>query len=84
MEEGWFIMAKSRFIYVRPKRSRHVTNSAYGFTLGKMVCLGFVQHPDTIRGDPQYVEHKWLTDKTAKWKVNIAGRMVGDSWQLTS
>ena len=33
-----------------------VTNSAYGFTLEKMVCLGFIQHPDSFRGTPKILE----------------------------
>ncbi len=53
-----------------------MTNSAYGITLDKMVCLGFVQHPDTIKGTPTVIETSWLTDKSATWEVNVAGRMV--------
>ena len=33
-----------------------VSNSAYGFTLEKMVCLGFIQHPDSFRGTPKILE----------------------------
>ena len=57
---------------------RFVTNSAYGFTLRKMVCMAFVQHPDTIRGIQTSIDQRWLSDRTAKWTINIAGKMV--SW----
>ena len=53
-----------------------VTNSAYGFTLHKMVCLAFVQHPDTIKGSPTTIDQRWLSDRSAKWTINIAGKMV--------
>ncbi len=53
-----------------------VTNSAYGFTLHKMICLGFVQHPDTINGKEATIDLQWLLDKSAKWAINIAGKMV--------
>jgi len=54
----------------------HSTNVAYGITLDKMVCLGFVQHPDTINGKPTVLDVNWLTDKQAKWEINVAGRMI--------
>ena len=53
-----------------------VTNSAYGFTLRKMVCLGFIKHPETIKGNPTTIDHRWLTDKKAVWTVDIVGRQV--------
>ena len=53
-----------------------VTNSAYGFTLRKMVCLGFIKHPDTMKGKPTTIDHRWLTDKKAVWTVDIVGRQV--------
>ena len=55
-----------------------VTNVAYGFTLKKMVCLGFIQHPDTISGKPTELENSWLLDRKANWSINIAGSMVRD------
>ena len=55
----------------------HVTNSAYGFTLEKMVCLGFVQHPDTFKlGEPKVISNSWLLDRKASWAINIAGQMI--------
>ena len=54
-----------------------ITNSAYGFTLGKMICLGMIQHPDTVKGIRDTIlEESWLEDETAKWEINIAGKMV--------
>jgi len=51
------------------------TSTAYGFTLHKMVALGFVQHPDTIAGGKMPVESSWITDKSASWSMDIAGKM---------
>ena len=53
-----------------------VTNSAYGFTLQKMICLGMIQHPNTIKGQSTILEESWLQDDTARWEINIAGKMV--------
>ena len=55
---------------------RVVTNSAFGFTLRKMVCLGFIKHPETIKGNPTLIDHRWLTDKKAVWTIDIVGRQV--------
>ena len=41
-----------------------------------MVCLGFVQHPDTFRGKSVILENSWLLDRKAEWTINIAGNMV--------
>ena len=41
-----------------------------------MICLGFVQHTDTIKGKTTYIDSRWLTDKGAVWTVDIAGRQV--------
>ena len=43
-----------------------VTNTAYGFTLEKMVCLGFVHHPDSFKGQPRILENSWLLDRKAE------------------
>ena len=55
---------------------RCVTNTAYGYTLEKMVCLGFVHHPDSIKGQPRLIENAWLLDRKAEWSINVAGTMV--------
>ena len=54
----------------------YVTNSAYGFSLLKMICLGFVQHPESITGKERTIDNTWLLDRSAEWEINIAGRMV--------
>jgi hypothetical protein len=41
-----------------------------------MVCMAFVQHPDTIKGSPTTIDQRWLSDRSAKWTINIAGKMV--------
>jgi len=52
-----------------------VTSTAYGFTLHKMVALGFVQHPLTLGGEKTPVEAAWIADRTASWTIDIAGKM---------
>lgn len=56
--------------------SRCVTNSAFGFTLGKMICLGFVHHPDYFKGKRTVLESAWLLDRKAIWTIGIGGNMV--------
>merc|ERR1719309_1324338 len=43
----------------------NVTSSAYGFTLYKMVALGFVQN--IVSGTPEIVDASWILDREAKW-----------------
>jgi len=59
-----------------------VTSSAYGFTLHKMVALGFVKHPDTMKGEKTPVEAGWIGDRTASWTIDIAGKMCPVSVHL--
>merc|ERR1712203_968019 len=51
-----------------------VTSSAFGFTMQKMLALGFVHHPNHIRGERTLVEPSWIID--------IAGSMVPVSVHL--
>ena len=60
----------------------NVTSSAYGFTLHKMVALGFVKHPDTLQGHKTPVEASWIGDKSASWSIDIAGKMCPVSVHL--
>ena len=54
-----------------------VTNAAYGFTLKKMICLGFIHHPDSFKdGVPRVLDNSWLLDRKAEWTINIAGTVV--------
>ena len=55
---------------------RSVTSSAYGPALKKMLCNGFVKHPDTIKGQATILEEDWLKDENAQYAINIAGNMV--------
>jgi len=59
-----------------------VTSTAYGFTLHKMVALAFVQHPNTLAGGKVPVESSWVADKTASWKIDIAGKLYSVSVHL--
>ena len=54
-----------------------VTNFCYGFTLEKMICLGFIHHPDSFKdGVPRVLDNSWLLDRKAEWTINIAGTVV--------
>ncbi|UYV82639.1 dehydrogenase, partial [Cordylochernes scorpioides] len=46
-----------------------VTSSGYGFTLGRVVCLGFVRHPDNLPVTPDFI-----IDRTANFEIEIAGQ----------
>ncbi|XP_045601946.2 pyruvate dehydrogenase phosphatase regulatory subunit, mitochondrial isoform X1 [Procambarus clarkii] len=48
----------------------NTTSTAFGFTLNKMVCLGFVRHHDQQNVTPEYI----LQD--ANFEIDIAGRKV--------
>jgi len=52
----------------------NVTSSAYGFTLHKMVALGFVQN--IVSGTPEIVDASWILDREAKWSIDICDRQV--------
>lgn len=41
-----------------------------------MIALGFVQHPSTLAGARTPVDHHWVTDKSAHWTIDIAGKQV--------
>ena len=59
-----------------------VTSSAYGFTLNKMVALGFVENKDSLTGEPLPVEASWINEEDTKWTIDIAGKMVPVSVHL--
>ena len=62
-------------IYRNGKFTGTTTSSAYGFTLEKMICLGFVRDYDE---HDQRIIHKnindFIMDKNAKYEIAIAGR----------
>jgi len=59
-----------------------LTSTAYGFTLHKMVALGFIQHPSTLAGQPTAVDPHWVADRSATWTIDIAGKQVPISAHL--
>lgn len=62
-------------IYRNGKFTGTTTSSEYGFTLEKMICLGFVRDYDE---HDQRIIHKnindFIMDKNAKYEIAIAGR----------
>ena len=51
------------------------TSSAYGFTLGCFVCLGFIHHRDT-QGKPLISKkiNDYILDRNAKYEIDVAGK----------
>lgn len=41
-----------------------------------MVCLGFVQHPETFKGHVTRLDGNFFNDKSAEWFINVGGDMV--------
>ncbi|CAL4075109.1 unnamed protein product, partial [Meganyctiphanes norvegica] len=66
-------------IYRNGKYVGNITSSTYGFTIGKMVCLGFVRHHEG-----KYVTPSYITDLSAAYTIDIAGRQVGVAASLTA
>ncbi|XP_076057029.1 pyruvate dehydrogenase phosphatase regulatory subunit, mitochondrial-like isoform X2 [Oratosquilla oratoria] len=56
-------------IYRNNEYVGNITSTAYGFTLGKMVCLGFVKRRDA------YVTPEFVLEN-AQYEIDIAGRRV--------
>lgn len=62
-------------IYRNGKFAGKITSSAYGFTLEKMICLGFVREYD--QHDKRIIHknmNEFILDKNAKYEIAIAGR----------
>jgi pyruvate dehydrogenase phosphatase regulatory subunit len=60
-----------------------VSSTAYGFTLRKMVALGFVRHPTKPgAGGAAVVEEEWILDPAAVWTIAIAGKQHSVSVHL--
>lgn len=68
-EDGWPWGGEP--IYRNGEYVGSVTSTAYGFTLQKMLALGFIQNP---RHD--IVHHDWVLDKDSSWHIDIAGKWV--------
>ncbi|KAF2356784.1 FAD dependent oxidoreductase [Trinorchestia longiramus] len=56
-------------IYRNGQHVGHVTSTAFGFTLDKMVCVGFVRHAG---GD--FVAPEYITGADVCYEIDIAGR----------
>ena len=68
-------------VYRNGKFVGTVTSSAYGFTLQKMVALGFVENRDTL-GKQIPVGADWINDKNVQWEIDIAGDKIPVSVHL--
>lgn len=55
-------------IYRNGKHIGSVTSSAYGYTLSRMVCLGFISNPNGL------VNLSYITDKNAQYEVAIGSK----------
>nr|CAD7439980.1 unnamed protein product [Timema bartmani] len=54
----------------------HVTSAGYGFTLSKLVCLGFIRHPGRNKGTRQIITEEFIMARNAKYELDIAGSRV--------
>lgn len=52
------------------------SSTSYGFTLQKMVALGFVRHPSSLAGNMTPLDEDWLSDSEAKWAIDVNGVMI--------
>lgn len=61
-------------IYRNGKLVGLTTSSAYGFTLGSYVCLGYINHLDDS-GKPLITKkiHDYIKDPKAKYEIDVAG-----------
>ncbi|XP_067001335.2 pyruvate dehydrogenase phosphatase regulatory subunit, mitochondrial [Anabrus simplex] len=56
-----------------------VTSSGYGFTLEKLICLGYIRHPGIAQGGPSArltVTNDFIMARDAVYEVDIAGNRV--------
>lgn len=51
-----------------------VTSTGFGFTVDKLVCMGFVSHHDHVGGKPSTITTDYIMDKNAQFEINIAGK----------
>lgn len=63
-------------IYRNGQMCGMTTSAAYGFTLGKFVCLGYLHHLNE-QGAPENVVtkkiHDYIKDPRAKYEIDVAG-----------
>jgi pyruvate dehydrogenase phosphatase regulatory subunit len=60
-------------IYRNGKYCGSTTSTAYGFTLDRHVCLGYVQDLDNDTGEPKVITNDFIL-KNATFEVDIAGK----------
>ena len=60
-------------IYRNGKYVGHTTSTAYGFTLDRQVCLGYVSNFDENTGQASILNNDFIM-KGAKFEIDIAGR----------
>ncbi|KAG1699646.1 Pyruvate dehydrogenase phosphatase regulatory subunit, mitochondrial [Nymphon striatum] len=51
------------------------TSSGYGFSLGRMVCLGYIYNVDRITNESKIVTNEYINDRQAVYEINIAGKI---------
>ncbi len=51
-----------------------VTSTAYGFTLDRHICLGYIQNIDQDTGEKKLVTNDFVL-KGGKYQINIAGKL---------
>ena len=60
-------------IYRNDKFCGTTTSTAYGFTLDRHVCLGYVRDIDESTGEERYVNNEFVLARDAKYEIDIAG-----------
>ena len=50
------------------------TSTAFGYTLNKQVCLGYVHNIDTQTKQRDFIDSSFVTDKSVVYEVDIAGK----------
>ena len=50
----------------------------YGFTLDKLICLGYIQHPEMAKGGAANARHivtnDFIMSRNARYEIDIAGQ----------
>jgi len=49
----------------------------YGFTLDKLICVGYIQHPGIAEGGSSgcpIVTNEFIMDRNAQYEIDIAGQ----------
>ena len=68
-----FITSGQESIYRNDKFCGFTTSTAYGYSLEKQVCLGFVHNFDDKTGEKLPLTMEYLT-KNANYEIDIAGK----------